>query len=290
AMANPTIRQIAGEPEFIGDGGGINADPSWTTQPYFWTTRNRLIIPGNDFFYRNATGLKTGFTDQAGFCLAATAERDGRRLIAMVMNAPVEYNRWRDSRTLLEFGFNNFADEVLLTRGDILYEVEVDGARLGEDNTLQLAAAEHVVRLLSRAELGRIEREITLAPERLSSDSGDSDEERIAAPVNMREPLAVIRLTVDGETIYEGNLIATSAIEARSFGTDMSYRMNNFIEWTFSLAALPFWIGLVLAILGTIRLVSEIRRWRHKQWMQRLKTGKNPYKFSNRAKYTVKKR
>ncbi len=65
---------------------------------------NRLIR-----FYDGATGLKTGSTAEAGCCICATAERDGLPLIAVIMGAPTSNDRFSDARTLLDFGFANYA-------------------------------------------------------------------------------------------------------------------------------------------------------------------------------------
>ncbi|MCY0881912.1 MAG: D-alanyl-D-alanine carboxypeptidase, partial [Firmicutes bacterium] len=65
--------------------------------------RNRLLkqFPGTD-------GLKTGYTPQAGFCLADTAKQSGMRLIAVVLGAPSSSARFQDAQALMTWGFNNF--------------------------------------------------------------------------------------------------------------------------------------------------------------------------------------
>ena len=68
------------------------------------TNTNRLIR-----FYPGATGLKTGSTDAALYCMSATAERDGMELIAVVMKAPTTAQRFEDAKTLLDYGFANYA-------------------------------------------------------------------------------------------------------------------------------------------------------------------------------------
>ena len=68
------------------------------------TNTNRLIR-----FYQGATGLKTGSTDSALYCMSATAERDGMELIAVVMKAPTTAQRFEDAKTLLDYGFANYA-------------------------------------------------------------------------------------------------------------------------------------------------------------------------------------
>ena len=68
------------------------------------TNTNRLIR-----FYEGATGLKTGSTDAALYCMSATAEREGMELIAVVMAAPTTAQRFADAQTLLDYGFSHYA-------------------------------------------------------------------------------------------------------------------------------------------------------------------------------------
>ena len=67
------------------------------------TNTNRLIR-----FYAGATGLKTGSTDSALYCMSATAERDGMELIAVIMKAPTSAQRFEDAKALLDYGFANY--------------------------------------------------------------------------------------------------------------------------------------------------------------------------------------
>ncbi len=67
------------------------------------TNTNRLVR-----FYQGTTGLKTGSTDGAGFCVSATAERDGMELIAVVMRSPTGPQRFEDAKALLDYGFANY--------------------------------------------------------------------------------------------------------------------------------------------------------------------------------------
>lgn len=68
------------------------------------TNTNRLVR-----YYDGCTGLKTGSTDKAGFCVSATAKRDGMHLIAVVMGAPTPDERNSAARAMLDFGFSNYA-------------------------------------------------------------------------------------------------------------------------------------------------------------------------------------
>ena len=68
------------------------------------TNTNRLVR-----FYQGATGLKTGFTSSAMYCMSATAERDGMELISVVMKSPTSNQRFEDARALLDSGFANYS-------------------------------------------------------------------------------------------------------------------------------------------------------------------------------------
>ena len=81
---------------------------------------NRLIR-----FYKGATGLKTGTTDNAGHCLAATAERDGMELIAVVMKCPTSKDRFAEATSILDYGFSNYANIPLPYEIQDIYEVRV---------------------------------------------------------------------------------------------------------------------------------------------------------------------
>jgi len=68
------------------------------------TNRNQLLQPESGYYYEGAIGIKTGFTDQAGYCLVSSAVRDGREVIAVVLHSGME-EVWADSILLLDYGF-----------------------------------------------------------------------------------------------------------------------------------------------------------------------------------------
>jgi D-alanyl-D-alanine carboxypeptidase (penicillin-binding protein 5/6) len=70
-----------------------------------WRNSNRLVQENNAYSYAGATGLKTGSTDEAGYCLAASASRDGKTCVAVVMGSKTESGRWEDASGLLDISF-----------------------------------------------------------------------------------------------------------------------------------------------------------------------------------------
>ena len=74
-------------------------------QSVTWKNSNRLVQENNAYSYAGATGLKTGSTDEAGYCLAASATREGKTCIAIVMGSKTESGRWEDASGLLDISF-----------------------------------------------------------------------------------------------------------------------------------------------------------------------------------------
>lgn len=112
----------------------------FTLKEYRWaniaqSNRNLLLHdPGVD-------GLKTGHTENAGYCLVASAERDGMQLIATVLGAENEQERRRAGRGLLDFGFKNFESRLLYRRAEVignapLWQGEANSVALGLDQDL----------------------------------------------------------------------------------------------------------------------------------------------------------
>jgi len=102
AMAHPLFRKIVGSSISI-------PDPAYRTgrrQAWAWENRNKLLDASSPYHYDGSTGIKTGHTTEAGYCLASSACRAGRELISIVLNS-TEAGVWTDSAALLDFGFHS---------------------------------------------------------------------------------------------------------------------------------------------------------------------------------------
>ena len=147
-------------------------------------------------FYDGATGLKTGSTGAAGYCVSATAERSGMELIAVVMQGKTSDERFADARALLDYGFANYA-LVTVTPDEALTPLPVTlGARsavqpvLTGDNTL----------LLEKAAAGGLQKELALP-------------ESVSAPVNEGDRLGELRVTdANGETVAVLPILAGESV------------------------------------------------------------------------------
>ena len=94
------------------------------TDNKFWLVNTNKLVR----FYEGADGLKTGHTDAAKYCLAATAKRNDLRLIAIVLGEENSQTRNSETMSLLDYGFNNYKIEIIKTTNDIVKEISLDKA------------------------------------------------------------------------------------------------------------------------------------------------------------------
>lgn len=154
---------------------------------------NRLIR-----FYKGATGLKTGSTAKAKFCISATAERDGLSLIAVIMGSPTRDARNALAASLLDFGFAGYAcyqDTV-----SAMTDVRITG---GVCNTLK-TMHEAFSATVEKSRLSKIEKRIDM-PEKLS------------APIAKGQKIGTITYMVDGKEIGVSDILAAETVEKVDF-------------------------------------------------------------------------
>ena len=108
-------------------------------------------------FYPGATGLKTGFTSGAGYCLSASAQREGMELIAVVMGADTSANRNAACKQLLDYGFANFA----LIQPE-LPEAEPIAVKLGKSDTVSAVLGETGGLLIDKAQKATVSMELSV--------------------------------------------------------------------------------------------------------------------------------
>jgi D-alanyl-D-alanine carboxypeptidase (penicillin-binding protein 5/6) len=152
-----------------------------TAGPRIVQNRNALL-----WLYPGAIGVKTGFTTPAGFCLVAAAERDGERLVAVVLGEPGE--PFSDAATLLNHGFAAFERRTLLERGASLGTVAVDG------RDVAVSAGGSVSALVAIG--AEVDRTFVL-------------DERVAYPPPLGEVIGGLRLSAAGRRLGEVPLVVT---------------------------------------------------------------------------------
>ena len=143
-------------------------------------SRNKLL-----FIDDNVDGIKTGFTKAAGYCLASSAKRGSRRLIAVVMGAPTPDVRIQASRTLLEYGFRFFETHTLFKSDTAISTARVFA---GEETELKFGLMKDATVTIPRRQKKKLKYDYII-------------DRQLTAPVKKNEIIGFMNITLDGEVI-----------------------------------------------------------------------------------------
>ena len=150
-------------------------------------------------FYSGATGLKTGFTSNAGYCLSASAQRDGMELIAVVMGSKTSQERFTACKQLLDYGFANYALVIPETQGG---EVAV---KLGTSTAVKAVPAENSQLLIDKSQRSTVTTHIAL-------------EETVTAPVSKGQRLGTLTVKAGEQVLSQIPLVAAEPVQRLEWG------------------------------------------------------------------------
>lgn len=155
------------------------------------TNTNRLVR-----FYADCDGLKTGSTNEAKYCLAATAERNGMRLIAVVLGAPKSQTRFDEARAMMDYGFATYTRETVAEKGDLTgLSVPV---KMGGRDRVDAALGKGLTMLLRSGQKEKLTFEADLP-------------ESLTAPVEAGQEIGTVRLLLDGKVVARLPAVAAQA-------------------------------------------------------------------------------
>ena len=150
-------------------------------------------------FYEGATGLKTGSTDAAGYCISATAERSGMELIAVVLGGETSQQRFEDAKTLLNYGFSTYA------LADVTpAERQIVPVKLGRAPSVE-AVLEAGKLLVGKGQAGSLSQTVTLR-------------EDLVAPVEKGQTVGTLTVQCGDATLAELPLTAADTVERMTWG------------------------------------------------------------------------
>ena len=150
-------------------------------------------------FYDGATGLKTGSTDAAGYCISATAEREGMELIAVVLGGETSQQRFEDAKTMLNYGFSTYA------LADVTPEEKpVVPVKLGPTPSVEGVLSQSKL-LVGKGQAGSLTRTVTL-------------QEDLLAPVEKGQTVGTLTVQSGDTTLAELPLTAAAAVERMTWG------------------------------------------------------------------------
>jgi D-alanyl-D-alanine carboxypeptidase (penicillin-binding protein 5/6) len=153
--------------------------------------------------FAGADGLKTGHTEESGYGLAASAERDGRRLVLVVGGLNSVNERMRESQRLMQFGFRNFSHYPLFGAGDT---VDVAEVWLGDETTVKMVLGEDLALTMSRRQRAEMKVSVTYT-------------NPIAAPIKKGQEIGTLTIELPNRSAITSPLLAGSDVtEVGGFG------------------------------------------------------------------------
>ncbi len=181
----------------------IYSEREFTYNDIRQTNRNTLL-----FRDRNVDGMKTGWTDAAGYCLVASSERDGMRLISVVMGTASEEARAVETQKLLTYGFRYFETHKLYDSNQVLTNVPVWS---GAQNSVDLGIEEEVYITIPRGQAEAMTATVDV-------------DETIRAPLDNGQIMGVVKVVLDNNILYQGDVVTMQAIEQGGV-------LKRFIDW-----------------------------------------------------------
>ena len=169
------------------------AERSFTFADIEQPNRNKLLWRD-----KSVDGVKTGLTDAAGYCLVASALREGTRLIAATMGADTDGQRFQDAQKLIAYGFRYFENRQLYEAGEALATPEV---WYGSADTVAVGVDAAVTITLPRGRYEDLEAEMDLP-------------RNVEAPIESGARVGTVRVTLDDDILAEVPLIAQSEVPA----------------------------------------------------------------------------
>ncbi len=165
-------------------------------------------------YYKDCNGLKTGTTSQAGFCVSATAKRNEMQLVAVVMGAANNDDRFGGAKKMLDYGFANWEIGKITIDESQIQPVKV---KLGSMDQVEVGYTPTQNMLLRKGESKNMQQEMTLLPE-------------VSAPVKEGQVLGKISITLNGEEVDQINLIAEYEVPKLGFGGALMKIMQVFFR------------------------------------------------------------
>ncbi len=151
-------------------------------------------------FYDGATGLKTGFTAGAGYCLSASAQRDGLELIAVVMGCETSQQRFAACKSMLDYGFANYALVIPEAPADTNVPV-----KLGIEKAVQAVPAEENAMLIDKSQRSQVTTQVELDPQ-------------VTAPVSQGQRLGTMTVKAGEQILKQIPLVAKNGVARLTLG------------------------------------------------------------------------
>jgi len=251
AMQNSIIRKIVSTTQFT-----LPATNKYSKTDRIFNNSNDLLNTYSRYYYEATTGVKTGYTGEAGNCIIASAKKNDFEVILVVLGGESTNTglsqRYLDCKTLFDYAFNNYSLKTLNEKNAVLKQITVRGATEETQNLNVLIKDKIEIFSENSADLSSLEPEITL-------------DENLMAPISANSAIGKITYNYDGQT-YSSDLIAETQVLSSDF------------------LPLLFRILLIFVVLYLLFLLLKKPKNKSKKTYKKKTKGGN-YKFTQFSNY-----
>jgi D-alanyl-D-alanine carboxypeptidase (penicillin-binding protein 5/6) len=170
------------------------------TDKKFWLVNTNKLVR----FYPGVDGLKTGFTAEAKYCLTATAQKNGMRVIAVVFGAPTSKERNAQVTKMLNYAFNQYQTHPMYKRAQTLAKARISK---GQVKSIEAVTSEPISLLTKKGEkTENVKQKITI-------------NKNLKAPINKGDKIGTLKLIKDGKVFVESPLLASESVKEAGWWT-----------------------------------------------------------------------
>ena len=163
------------------------------TDNKFWLVNTNKLVR----FYNGVDGLKTGYTEEAGYCLTATIKKDNMRLIAVAMGEPTSNTRNSEVSALLDYGYNMYQSNVYVSKDKVLDKIKVD------------KGVEEYVNIVPMNDVESINKKGT----KIGNITYEFDLKNVKAPIKKGEKVGTVTIKEDGNIISTEDVTVEKSID-----------------------------------------------------------------------------
>ncbi|WP_255307029.1 D-alanyl-D-alanine carboxypeptidase family protein [Paraliobacillus sp. PM-2] len=214
-----------------------------TTENWNW------MLPWNNdnfaqYYYEGVDGLKTGHTDEAGYTFTGTAERDGRRLISVVMRTDSIGARFEQTKKLMDYGFNQFSQIELYPSGYQIKDQSTLDVAKGKEDTVDIETSEALFSTIKNGEEEAYNVQYHMDEDLLDEDGN------LVAPIEKGQVVGTMELTYSGTVDY-GYIVDNKQVQSVDIVTTSAVEKSNWFMLTLG-AIGDFFGGIFTSVKDTV--------------------------------------
>ncbi len=201
AMENETFRKIVATTKYEIQTTNKKDEPRYFTtlnKLLYNTNNNQIYVDGAYIspYYEYATGAKTGYTPEAGYCLAATAKKDGTELIAITMKG-ISLEMYQDAHNLFNYGFGEYENTTLISKNTFVKNIKIAN---GDSKEISVITENELTALIEKSSSGDIKSNVIMND--------------ITLPIEKNDVVGKIEYTLNNEVIGTVNLISPISVKS----------------------------------------------------------------------------